>query len=642
MEKNAYDQFKSKEQNKKAYFWFLWIFMFVLLSGSSLFAQETIVTVPDANFRRALIEQPDYGITAGPGENQVTVPHISWVEGLDVHGYNITDMTGIEAFTYLTILDCTINNIQTLDLSSNVNLRYLFSYHNQITSLNVTGCPHLNSMMTGFNLFTTLDVSQNSELTTLYFHGSPNIRRIDLSQNRNLGTLVVDNTNLDFLDVGNNVNLQELECWNCNLPELDLRSNLKLKVLACYTSHIKKLMLPPLENLVKIHCEGNDIKFIDLHEALGIKFINTTGNPNLKAVYFNTWPISGVEYYKDDWTEYTGINSDDQNPSITAGETGTNILYRTGATLDISSPSSTNGSLTVTTGTNPSVFGALPEGIASLNNQKYWTITNSGLSALTYNLVLDLTPCYNITDFTKVRILKRNNSSSPWEDLTQNPVITHELLYPYVRISGLTSFSDFAIGIANEGALPVELASFTAAAVKAGISLSWKTATEISSYMFEIERAANAGNNWTKIGEVAAAGNSNCEKQYSFTDKSVLNGIKYIYRLKQIDNDGKFEYSNIAEAVADNSSAAGFSHLSNYPNPFNPATTISYCLPEACDITLRVYDVLGQEITTLVNGKQDAGMHQIQFNASNLPTGIYLCKVTAPGFSKTSKMLLVK
>jgi hypothetical protein len=619
------------------------ILLLVLFSGAALFAQDTTyVTVPDTNFRKALISLPYYEITQVPNSNQVKVPNIGNILTIAVDSSNISDMTGIEAFTNLTELNCTFNNIQTLDLRNNKELRHLFSYHNQLTDINLTGCPKLNTLMTGYNLFTSLDLSQNTELATLYFHYALNITSIDLSKNTKLQTLVVDNTNLTYLDLENNINLEELECWKCNLPSLDLRSNIKLKVLACYTSNIKKLLLPPLQSLTRIHCEGNDIKYIDLHESSGIRYINTTNNPKLQAVYFSTLPADTVEVHKDDATMFVQIAGADQNPSVKAGTTGTYILFRTGAVLEETTPSTTDGTLTVTTAADPSTFGDLPSTIESLNMQKYWTITNDGLSGIAYSLVFDLSLLSSTIDFDKVRILKRDNAYSPWVDLSENQALTYTLLYPYVKVSGLTSFSEFAVGIAKDGAMPVELTSFTASQFGSQIKLSWTTATEKNSHSYEIERRFGNSKQWTKIGEVAAAGNSNSEKQYSFADNATVSGAQYGYRLKQIDNDGKYQYSDAVEILASKKEKLDFALLANYPNPFNPVTTISYTLPETSVISLKVYDILGQEIATLINGKQEPGMHQTQFDATNLSSGIYFYKITAPGLCKTNKMLLVK
>ena len=147
-----------------------------------------------------------------------------------------------------------------------------------------------------------------------------------------------------------------------------------------------------------------------------------------------------------------------------------------------------------------------------------------------------------------------------------------------------------------------------------------------------------------KIGFVNGSGNSNSPKEYSFTDKN-LNTGNYSYRLKQIDNDGKFEYSN-SVFVEINNQPQEFALYQNYPNPFNPSTRIQYQVSSIAHVTLKVYDVLGNEISTLVNEEQPAGSYEVEFDASsgiqNLASGIYFYQLKAGGFNVSKKMLLLE
>jgi hypothetical protein len=190
--------------------------------------------------------------------------------------------------------------------------------------------------------------------------------------------------------------------------------------------------------------------------------------------------------------------------------------------------------------------------------------------------------------------------------------------------------------------LPVELTSFSAATIGSTVKLSWNTATEINNYGFEIERKILKqvqNDNWEKIGFVNGSGNSNSPKNYSYEDKG-LNAGKYSYRLKQIDNDGQFEYSKAIEV--DFNAAKKFELSQNYPNPFNPATTIRFNLPEAGNVKITLYNLLGQQIRTLVNEFKESGVHTINFDASELNSGMYIYKIEAGSFVQTRKMTLVK
>ena len=144
---------------------------------------------------------------------------------------------------------------------------------------------------------------------------------------------------------------------------------------------------------------------------------------------------------------------------------------------------------------------------------------------------------------------------------------------------------------------------------------------------------------WTKLGFVNGNGNSNSPKNYSFVDDNVTAGT-YSYRLKQIDNDGQFEYSKSIEIGL--TAPDKFELSQNYPNPFNPSTTINYNLPEASNVKLIIYNILGQEVKTLVNAFKEAGVHTIDFNASELNSGLYIYKIEAGSFTQTRKMTLIK
>jgi len=112
------------------------------------------------------------------------------------------------------------------------------------------------------------------------------------------------------------------------------------------------------------------------------------------------------------------------------------------------------------------------------------------------------------------------------------------------------------------------------------------------------------------------------------------------YRLKQVDYDGSFSYSNILNF--ENPSVAEFTLAQNYPNPFNPATKIEYSIPGDRFVELRVFDVMGSEIITLVNEQKTSGTHSVLFDASNIPSGVYFYTLTAGDFVSTKKMMLVR
>jgi endonuclease/exonuclease/phosphatase family metal-dependent hydrolase len=185
---------------------------------------------------------------------------------------------------------------------------------------------------------------------------------------------------------------------------------------------------------------------------------------------------------------------------------------------------------------------------------------------------------------------------------------------------------------------PVELTSFIGNVKDGVVELNWSTATEVNNYGFEIQRSTDKVL-WSKIGFVQGHGTSNAPKDYTFKDKLVQKGVSY-YRLKQIDVDGKYEYSPVI--VLNNKFPLGTNLSQNYPNPFNPVTIINYSLSTNGYVSLRVYDVLGREISTLVDENQNAGKHTVNFNGSGLASGIYVYILRTDNIVLYGKMDLLK
>ncbi len=198
-------------------------------------------------------------------------------------------------------------------------------------------------------------------------------------------------------------------------------------------------------------------------------------------------------------------------------------------------------------------------------------------------------------------------------------------------------------GTLGSPVVPVELTSFTSSLSGKTVQLNWATATETNNKGFEVERRIKNEelkiNNWEFIGFVKGNGTLTTPSKYSYTE--VLSPGVYQYRLKQIDFNGSYTYSAPVE-VEVSGVPSDFTLLQNYPNPFNPETKINYQLPVNSKALLKVYDIMGNEIAVLVNEEKPAGSHSVNFNASQLPSGMYFAKLTANGKSSVIKMSLLK
>jgi hypothetical protein len=206
--------------------------------------------------------------------------------------------------------------------------------------------------------------------------------------------------------------------------------------------------------------------------------------------------------------------------------------------------------------------------------------------------------------------------------------------------------------------VPVELVSFNYKMYNGSVKLDWITATEINNQGFEILRSAQNDNVWETIGFVPGFGTTTEPKSYSFIDKDISSGF-YSYRLKQVDFDGSMVYSNVIEVEV--GAPTKFSLEQNYPNPFNPSTKIKFTIPAVETrhasplqmVTMKVFDILGNEVATLVNEELPAGEYEVEFHSNdtsdlsfrlvrNLSSGVYFYKLIAGTFSDTKKMILSK
>ena len=230
---------------------------------------------------------------------------------------------------------------------------------------------------------------------------------------------------------------------------------------------------------------------------------------------------------------------------------------------------------------------------------------------------------------------KSFSNDTTWKTLTLNYKDINKLVVK-LNPSGSGGISDYNFDnfSFSPSPTPVELVEFKANAESNLIELQWKTATELNNYGFEVERSqksevssqsrsGTSNTQWQRIGFVKGNGTSTIPNTYSFRDNKAQNGYKYKYRLKQIDINGGYNYSSTIEVTASLAPAA-YSLSQNYPNPFNPSTTINFSIPKEGMVALKVYDILGNAVATLVDGEKDAGHYSVKFSPENLSSGIYI------------------
>ena len=298
---------------------------------------------------------------------------------------------------------------------------------------------------------------------------------------------------------------------------------------------------------------------------------------------------------------------------------------------------------------NQNSNGTDPGGIyVFTNNGASWSAANSGLTS-TFVTSIVASPAGGGTKlfagtYYAGGIFLSTNSGSSWTafntGLTNLTVLSLTVSSTYL-FAGTNGSGVWRRPLSD--ALPVELISFTAECFSNNVNLKWSTVTEVNNFGFEIERAINNNElgikDWKKIGFVEGSGTSNAAKNYSFIDKDLSAGT-YSYQLKQIDRGGQFKYSQSVQVEITAPSILKLSE--NFPNPFNPTTTISYALPTRANVSLRIFNLLGQEIATLENGQKEAGNYSVEWNALKVSSGVYFYQLDAGGLLQTKKLLLLK
>jgi hypothetical protein len=280
----------------------------------------------------------------------------------------------------------------------------------------------------------------------------------------------------------------------------------------------------------------------------------------------------------------------------------------------------------------------LPDPNRAVNTQ--WKITKTGGVGSIATVTLQWTAADEAAGFNRTgSIYVGHFNGTQWEQFPATFTDLGNGEYS-ATATGFTSFSPFGVG--NDGALPIQMAGSAANVLRDNdVEVTWKTISETNNFGFEIFRKRGSEKEWTKIGFVSGHGTTLAPQSYSFVDHSVPFG-EYSYQIKQIDLDGTsetFPAMNVTVGVSPEKAVLG----QNFPNPFNPSTTINFVIPMTGHVEVRVYNVLGQEVATLFNGTAQGGkIHTAVFNASNLSSGLYFYTLTGGGKTETKRMLLMK
>jgi hypothetical protein len=373
------------------------------------------------------------------------------------------------------------------------------------------------------------------------------------------------------------------------------------------------------------------------------------------------------------WTAVSpNINGTSAVREMAISQSDPNIMFATSGSNVFKSTDAGATWVNVTTGlpgrtiTSVSIYPTNPNDVfltySGFGTDKVYKSTNGGNTWVSISGNLPDTPVNDIFIYpnnpgnpntffvaTDIGIFLSENDGANWFEITTdmpNTVVMHldfstgnQMLRAGTHGRGVfEAFVDFI--------MPVDLISFVANETDKKVVLNWKTATEINNSHFEVERKLK-NQEWEKLGIVAGSGTITEFKNYFYEDdfSSLPYNGTVLYRLKQVDFNGTFEYSEIiAIDVKYNPTQILISQ--NFPNPFNPNTVINYQLPAASIVILKIFDILGNEIETLVNEEQPAGVYEINWDAASIaggmPNGVYFYRIQAGSFVETKKMLYLK
>jgi len=292
-----------------------------------------------------------------------------------------------------------------------------------------------------------------------------------------------------------------------------------------------------------------------------------------------------------------------------------------------------------------------PSGWNKLDPLRYWGVFVVGGSSPTYTVTYDYGGHPGIQNEANLRLAKRDNgSANSWTNVgatlsEDNNTLTKTDESGTEYILGTTS---------SDNSLPVELISFTSTTGDGQVTLRWTTESEIENLGFNIYRSINsnppAGGQFLIINDelIPGAGNSSKRHEYKYVDKGLINGVKYWYKLEDVDYSGNTElHGPVSATPVKKAAPKEFCLYPNYPNPFNPFTTISYDLPEEGYVKLAVYNMRGEKVATLMKGNQEAGLYRLSWDGTNqngeiMSSGIYFLRIASGSYCKTNKMIFIR
>ncbi len=387
-------------------------------------------------------------------------------------------------------------------------------------------------------------------------------------------------------------------------------------------------------------------------DSIQVNWLNTSGGAARTTTTYTDMPVGKFMVFTQSGTAKV---IKQQAFMYLIGNTGAAVEFETNTDTD-------GGTLDITRNDSAPVAGGFTGSATSndastvtpnvVSDQRYWVITDGGsVSSFTAEVYLDISGIVGISNPDKLVILKRASSGDNW-----TPVNTLRIGNTLYSNANIASFSEFAIGSnSSDNSLPVSLTSFTAIAELQSIKLNWETASELDNVGYIIEKSLKYDDSFVEIAsyktnsELRGQGNSNIKNTYSYVDNNVVEGETYLYRLSDISIEGARVYHTVVEVMA-GKIISTFKLHPNFPNPFNPQTTLRFEIPaDKADnlVNLSIYNAAGKLVKEVFAGKLSSGVHEFTWKGLNTiglqqASGIYFARFTAGTFMQTNKMILIK
>jgi Concanavalin A-like lectin/glucanases superfamily/Secretion system C-terminal sorting domain len=522
---------------------------------------------------------------------------------------NITDKITLEAWIKSDKFEATQSIIKKndsvsgyeLSLSKDGNIFFRLNKSNVLRANSASLYPHDGN--TWMHVAATYDGTN----MIIYINGIPEDTvsgPASIGTNNNLLVIGTDaDNNSKFLFDGA---IDEIRLWNVDRSATDIRTTMCKKLTGSETGLVGYWRFDNISgtNVTDLTSNNND---------------GTMKNMN---VFNYVW--SGSNTGDDSNFDYTGIAG-----TFTASISHTDGDQITATTTDGS------GIQVYRVDANSMRSNSVAPENYTVSSVRYWGVKVFGTGTPTYTVTYSYDGHPGITDETALKLVYRSNISDlSWTDvvaLLDNTVNT-------LTKTGQTG-TEYTLATFNADPLPVELAFFTATLNGNDVELRWRTETEVNNYGFDVERSTDKLK-WEQLVFVEGHGNSNSSKEYNYIDSDIGESGKYYYRLKQIDNDGTFEFSE--PVTVDVGIPDDYSLSQNYPNPFNPETRIDFALPEKQLISLKIFNILGELVKEIINEEREAGKYTIKFQSYGLSSGIYIYRLESPRFTAVKKMILLR